>query len=182
MLSWVCLFAALPDRLQWSFEGWRELGRNKFRPKFGATIRWLVCRYLDIRIRYIGHNRHHMATSKWVFTGEQSPKESHAESDLHLDGKSLGNSRWHFFVLVSRAQVDFFCSFSECADTEQLERQVLRARFLGLISIFTGSQMRESNLGQLGEKRERILCAMPSPPRAQVDKKATIQKFCVGHT
>ena len=24
----------------------------------------------------------------------------------------------------------FFCSFSECADTEQLEQQVLRTRFL----------------------------------------------------
>ena len=30
----------------------------------------------------------------------------------------------------------FFCSFSEFADSEILERQVLRARFLGLISIF----------------------------------------------
>ena len=33
--------------------------------------------------------------------------------------------------------MDFFCSFSECPDTEQIsEQQVLRARFLGLISIF----------------------------------------------
>ena len=46
--------------------------------------------------------------------------------------------------LVSLAlKYTFFCSFSECADTEQLERQVLRERFLGSISIliFTSSQM-----------------------------------------
>ena len=56
-----------------------------------------------------------------------------------------------------------FCSFSECADTEQLEWQVLRARYLGSIFDFTSSQMWESNQGWLGEKRERFLCAMPSP-------------------
>ena len=61
----------------------------------------------------------------------------------------------------------FFCSFSECADTEQiLEQQVLRARFLG--SIFTSSQMRESIPGLLGEKRERYLCAVPSPLQDEV--------------
>ena len=59
-------------------------------------------------------------------------------------------------------QTNFFCSFSECADTKQtLEQQDLRARFLG--SIFTSSQMRESYLGRLGEKHERYLCATPSP-------------------
>ena len=57
----------------------------------------------------------------------------------------------------------FFSSCSECADTEQiLEQQVLRAIFLG--SIFSSSQMRESNPGRLGEKRKLCLCAMPSPP------------------
>ena len=61
--------------------------------------------------------------------------------------------------------VDFcVCSFSECADTEQLEWQVLRARYLGSIFDFTSSQMWESNPGWLGEKRELYLCAMPSPP------------------
>ena len=54
-----------------------------------------------------------------------------------------------------------FCSIF---DTEQiLRRQVLRARFVGSILIFTSRQMWESNLGRLGEKRKRYLCAMPSP-------------------
>ena len=61
----------------------------------------------------------------------------------------------------------FFCSSSECADTEQiLERQVLRARFMG--SIFTSSQMQESNPGWLGEKRERYLFEIPSPQRDNI--------------
>ena len=62
-----------------------------------------------------------------------------------------------------RHHPNFFCSFSDCADNEPifLERQVLRARFLGLT--FSSIQMRESNPRWLGEKRERYLCAMPSP-------------------
>ena len=67
------------------------------------------------------------------------------------------------FILGTPPSI-FFRSFSECADTKQiLERQVLRARFLGLILNYTSSQSRESNPGQLGEKRERYLCAILSP-------------------
>ena len=63
-------------------------------------------------------------------------------------------------VKWSAPLLDFF-SFSECTDTEQiLNWQVLWARW---VWFFTSSQMQESNPGRLDEKRERYLCAMPSP-------------------
>ena len=52
----------------------------------------------------------------------------------------------------------FFNSHSECANTEQIERQVLRERW---VQFFQLSDY--SNPGRLGGKRERFLCAMPSP-------------------
>ena len=83
---------------------------------------------------------------------------------------SIGRKRSSYKEIVALSlvtkllMVDFFVVvLSECGDTEQLEWQVLRARYLGSIFDFTSSQMWESNPGWLGEKRERFLCAMPSP-------------------
>ena len=49
-------------------------------------------------------------------------------------------------------------SLSECANTEQIEQEVLRERW---VRIFQPSD--DSNPGRLDGKRERFLCVMPSP-------------------
>ena len=51
-----------------------------------------------------------------------------------------------------------FFYFSECADTVQFRTAGSRKKCLG--SFF---QQSDSNPGQLGTKRERYRCAMPSP-------------------
>ena len=57
----------------------------------------------------------------------------------------------------------FFVISPSALTPSKLDRQVLRGRFFGFDFNFTSSQMRESNPGRLGEKREHFLCAMPSP-------------------
>ena len=47
-------------------------------------------------------------------------------------------------IVSSNSNKSFF--FSECADIEQLERQVLRARFLGLIPIFDFYQQSDAGI------------------------------------
>ena len=62
----------------------------------------------------------------------------------------------------------FYGSFSECTVTEEIRTAGSQSKiFFGFDFDFdfdfTSSQLRESNPGRLGEKRESFLCAMQSP-------------------
>ena len=67
---------------------------------------------------------------------------------------SLGRS-----AEISARSGNFFCSISECADTEFF-RSAGSLSKMGLI--FTSSQMRESKLGRQSEKCKRHIYPMPS--------------------
>ena len=63
--------------------------------------------------------------------------------------------------LTSLVLLFFLIIFPECANTEQFRTAGSWIKIFGL-DFYQLTE--ESNPGRLGEKRERYLCAMPSPP------------------
>ena len=87
---------------------------------------------------------------------------------------NLPATKWNSRRIASNEDDDYFLIiFPDCANTEQF-----RTAGSPITIGFDFYQLtEESNLGRLGEKRQRYLCDMPSPQLRRLYKQATAENY-----